>query len=111
MPDNIHENVIKLDVDLLNFDDTETIRELIIQLLSTIEQLAQANQELRKENQQLKDEINRLKGEKGRPRILLNNPEYQAKAPNETPKKWHKDNKKPKIKIDRTEYGRDHLIS
>jgi len=104
VPDNIHENVIKLDVDLLNFDDTETIRELIIQLLSTIEQLAQANQELRKENQQLKDEINRLKGEKGRPRILLNNPEYQAKAPNETPKKWHKDNKKPKIKIDRTEY-------
>jgi cell shape-determining protein MreC len=54
VPDNIHENVIKLDVDLLNFDDTETIRELIIQLLSTIEQLAQANQELRKENQQLK---------------------------------------------------------
>ena len=57
MPDNIHENVIKLDVDRLNFGDTETIRELIIQLLSTIEQLAQANQELRKENQQLKDEI------------------------------------------------------
>jgi len=69
VPDNIHENVIKLDVDLLNFDDTETIRELIIQLLSTIEQLAQANQELRKENQQLKDEINRLKGEKGRPSV------------------------------------------
>ena len=104
MPDNIHENIIKLDVDRLNFGDTETIRKLIIQLLSAIEQLAQANQELRKENQQLKDEINRLKGEKGRPRILPNNPEYQAKAPKEKPKKWHKDSKKPKIKIDRTEY-------
>ena len=57
MPDNIHENVIKLDVDRLNFGDTETIRELIIQLLSTIERLAQANQELRNENQQQKDEI------------------------------------------------------
>jgi hypothetical protein len=104
VPDSIHENIIKLDVDRLNFGDTETIRELIIHLLSTIEQLAQSNQELRKENQQLKDEMNRLKGEKGRPRILPNNPEYQAKAPKEKPKKWHKDSKKPKIKIDRTEY-------
>jgi hypothetical protein len=104
VPDNIHENIIKLDVDRLNFGDTEAMRELIIQLLSTIEQLAQENQELRKENQQRKDEINRLKGEKGRPRILPNNPEYQAKAPKETPKKWHKNSKKPKIKINRTEY-------
>ena len=104
MPDNIHENIIRLDVNRINFGDTEAMRELIIQLLSTIERLAQANQELRNENQQQKDEINRLKGEKGRPRILPNNPEYQAKAPKETPKKWHKDSKKPKIKIDRTEY-------
>jgi hypothetical protein len=104
VPDNIHENIIRLDVNRINFGDTEAMRELIIQLLSTIERLAQANQELRNENQQQKDEINRLKGEKGRPRILPNNPEYQAKAPKETPKKWHKDSKKPKIKIDRTEY-------
>jgi len=104
VPDNIHENIIKLDVDEINFGDTESMRDLIIRLLSTIEQLAQSNQELRKENQQLKDEINRLKGEKGRPRILPNNPEYQAKAPKEKPKKWHKGSKKPKIKIDRTEY-------
>ena len=104
MPDNIHENIIRLDVNRINFGDTEVMRELIIQLLSTIERLAQANQELRNENQQQKDEIKRLKGEKGRPRILPNNPEYQAKAPKETPKKWHKDSKKPKIKIDRTEY-------
>src|SRR5271157_85313 len=80
------------------------MKELILQLLSTIEQLAQSNQELRKENQQLKDEINRLKGEKGRPKILPDNPEYQANAPKEKPKKWHKDSKKQKIKIDRTEY-------
>ena len=78
--------IINLDVDEINFDDKEAMKELIIQLLSTIEQLAQSNQDLRKENQQLKDEINRLKGEKGRPKILPDNPEYQAKA-KEKPKK------------------------
>ncbi len=104
MPDIIHEAIINLDVDKINFDDKEAMKELILQLLSTIEQLAQSNQELRKDNQQLKDEINRLKGEKGRPKILPDNPEYQANVPKEKPKKWHKDSKKPKIKIDRTEY-------
>ncbi len=104
MSNIIHEDIINLDVGRINFEDKEAIRELILQLLSTIEQLAQANQELRKENHQLKDEINRLKGEKGKPKIPSNNPDYQAKAPKEKPKKWHKDIKKPKIKIDRTEY-------
>ena len=99
MPDIIHEDVINLDVDKINFDDKEAMKELILQLLSTIEQLAQSNQELRKDNQQLKDEINRLKGEKGRPKILPNNSEYQANAPKEKPKKWHKDSKKQKIKL------------
>jgi len=104
VPSIIHEDIINLDVGKINFEDKEAIRELILQLLSTIEQLAQSNQELRKENQQLKDEINRLKGEKGKPKIPSNNPDYQAEAPKEKPKKWHKDIKKPKIKIDRTEY-------
>jgi hypothetical protein len=44
-----------------------------------------------------------LKGEKGRPRILPNVPEYQSKTPKES-KRRHKDIKKSKIKIDRTEY-------
>jgi hypothetical protein len=104
VPNIIHEDVINLDVDKINFDDKEAMKELILQLLSTIEHLAQATQELREEHQQLKDEINRLKGEKGRPKLLPNNPEYQAQAPKEKPKKWHKDSKKPKIKIDKTEY-------
>ena len=104
MLDIIHEDIINIDVDKINFDDKEAIKELILQLLSTIEQLAKSIQELRKENQQLKNEINRLKGEKGRPKILPNNPEYQSKTPKEKSKKWHKDSKKSKIKIDRTEY-------
>ena len=104
MQDIIRKEIIALDIDQINFDDKESLKALILQLFNTIEQLAQANQDLRAENQQLKDEINRLKGEKGRPKIPSNNPEYQAKAPKEKPKKWHKDSKKPKIKIDRTEY-------
>ena len=104
MQDIIRKEIIALDIDRINFDDRESLKALILQLFNTIEQLAQSNQDLRAENQQLKAEINRLKGEKGRPKILSNNPEYQAKAPKEKPKKWHKDSKKPKIKIDRTEY-------
>jgi len=100
--DIIHEDVITLDVDQIDFSDKEAVKGLIFQLFSTIEQLAEVIQDLRTENQQLKDEINRLKGEKGRPMIPSNHPEYEA--PKEKPKKWHKDSKKPKIKIDRIEY-------
>jgi len=104
VPNIIHESITNLDVEKINFEDKEAVRELILRLLNTVEQLAQSNQDLRKENQQLKDEINRLKGEKGKPKIRSNNPEYQADAPKEVPKRWHKESKKPKIKIDRTEY-------
>lgn len=104
MPNIIHEGITIIDLDKINFEDKEAVRELILRLLNTVEQLAQSNQDLRKENQQLKDEINRLKGEKGKPKIRSNNPEYQAGVPKETPEKWHKESKKPKIKIDRTEY-------
>jgi hypothetical protein len=104
VPNIIHEGIANLDVEKINFEDKEAVRELILRLLNTVEQLSQSNQDLCKENQQLKDEINRLKGEKGKPKIRSNNPEYQADAPKETPKRWHKESKKPKIKIDRTEY-------
>jgi hypothetical protein len=104
VPNIIHENIINLDVDKINFEDKDALRGLIHQLLNIIEQLAQADQEHRREKQQLKDEINRLKGEKGKPKIRSNNPDYQANVPKESPKKWHKDAKKPKIKIDRSEH-------
>ena len=100
----IPEDIIAIDVDKIDFSDKEAVKRLVLQLFSTIEQLAQVIQELRTENQQLKDEINRLKGEKGRPRIPPNISDYQSKTPNEKSKKRHKDIKKSKIKIDRTEY-------
>ena len=101
----IPEDIIAIDVDKIDFSDKEAVKRLVLQLFSTIEQLAQVIQEFRTENQQLKDEINRLKGEKGRPRILPNISDYQSKTPNEKSKKRHKDLKKSKIKIDRTEYA------
>jgi hypothetical protein len=64
--------------------------------------LLQENQQLRIEVQQLKDEIARLKGEKGKPKIAPNVPPREPKLPpTEKSKKWSKDSKKPKIKIDR----------
>ena len=62
----IPEDIIAIDVDRY-FGDKEAVKRLVLQLFSTIEQLAQVIQELRTENQQLKNEINRLKGEKGNP--------------------------------------------
>jgi regulator of replication initiation timing len=104
--DIIRKEIIALDIDAINFDDKESLKALILQLFNTIEQLAQANQDLSAENQQLKDEINRLKGEQGRPKITPKDIDCQNRTKNEKPKKWHKDSKKPKIKIDRTEYVR-----
>jgi cell division septum initiation protein DivIVA len=62
---NIKESIINIDPDKINFDDQESVKELIIALLNTIEHLVQENARLREENQHLKDEIARLKGEKG----------------------------------------------
>jgi len=104
--DIIRKEIIALDIDKIDFDDKESLKALILQLFNTIEQLAQAYQELKVENQQLKDEISRLKGEKGRPKILPKVPDCQNKTQKEKPKKWHKDSKKPKIQVDRTEYIR-----
>ena len=106
MQDIIRKEIIALDIDTINFDDKESLKALILQLFNTIEQLAQANQDLSAKNQKLKDEMSRLKGEQGRPKIPPKVIDCQNRTKNETPKKWHKDSKKPKIKIDRTEYVR-----
>ena len=106
MHEIIRQEIIALDIDKINFDDKESLEALILQLFNTIEQQAQANRDLRAENQELKDEINRLKGEKGRPKIPPKITDFQSSTKSEKPKRWHKDSKKPKIKIDRTEYIR-----
>jgi hypothetical protein len=98
----IQNDLISLDVNKINIDDKESVKSLIITLLNVIEQLIQENRQLRVEVQQLRDENARLKGEKGKPKIAPNVPPREPQLPpTERSKKWSKDSKKPKIKIDR----------
>ena len=62
----IPEEILSLNVEEINFNDEEFVKNLIIKLLNLVEQQAQNNHQLQEENQALKDEINRLKGEKGK---------------------------------------------
>jgi regulator of replication initiation timing len=97
----IKESIINIDPDKINFDDKESVKELIIALLNTIEHLVQENAKLREENQQLRDKIANLKGEKGKPKIR---PSVSAREPLSSKQKsqrWSKGSKKDKIKVDR----------
>jgi regulator of replication initiation timing len=98
---NIKESIINIDPDKINFDDQESVKELIIALLNTIEHLVQENARLREENQQLKDEIARLKGEKGMPQIRANVPVRESFTPKPKSKGWSKGSKRDKVKVDR----------
>jgi len=97
----INESIINLDPENINFDDKESVKKIIISLLSAIEALIQENARLKAENQQLKDEIARLKGEKGKPKIPPNVPAREAQIPKLKSKGWSKGSKKDKIKVDR----------
>jgi regulator of replication initiation timing len=97
----INESIINLDPENINFDDKESVKKIIISLLSAIEALIQENARLKAENQQLKDEIARLKGEKGKPKIPPNVPAREAQIPKPKSKGWSKESKKDKIKVDR----------
>ena len=103
----IPDQIKNLNIDKMDFNDHDSIRNLITILLNVIESQSQIIEELRKENQSFKDEINRLKGEKGKPKFSPNVPEKKEdiQSPNvEKKKNWSKTSKKPRIKIDRTEY-------
>ena len=102
----IPDKIKNLNIEKMDFNDHDSIRNLITLLLNFIESQSQIIEELRKENQSLKDEINRLKGEKGKPKISPNVPEKEEVIQNpsvEKKKNWSKSAKKPSIKIDRTE--------
>jgi hypothetical protein len=102
----IPDDIKNLNIDKIDFNNHDVIRNLFIISLNVIESLSKNVEELRTENQSLKDEINRLKGEKGKPKISPNVPdkEKDIQAPILTKKKiWSKSSKKPRIKIDRTE--------
>ena len=99
-------DIQNLNVEQIDFNNHEFLKNLIKLLLNVIESQSQTIEELKKENQLLKDEINRLKGEKAKPKISPNVPEKKEdiQSPSiEKKKNWSKAAKKPLIKIDRTE--------
>ncbi len=96
----IKESIINIDPGKINFDDKESVKQLIIALLNTIEHLVQENAKLREENQQLRDEIASLKGEKGKPKIRPNVPTRESISPKPKSKGWSKGSKKDKVKVD-----------
>jgi hypothetical protein len=96
------EEIITLDVEKIDFDDKEATKELFRKLLNFIEFQAQEIRRLNEIIQQQSDEIARLKGEKGKPKIAPKVPPRDPRpSSTEKSKKWSKDSKNPKIKIDR----------
>ncbi len=102
----IPDEIKNLNVEQIDFNNHEFLRNLIKLLLNVIESQSQIIEAQKKEIQSLKDEINRLKGEKGKPKFLPNVPKKKEdiQSPSVEKKKvWSKTAKKPSIKIDRTE--------
>jgi hypothetical protein len=104
---SIPDEIKNLNLEKIDFNNHDAIKNLIQILLNIIESQSQIIESQKKDIQSMKDEINRLKGEKGKPKILPNVPEKENDTNNLSPtekKKWSKSAKKPRIKIDRTEY-------
>jgi hypothetical protein len=97
----IEKEIVALDIDKIDLDDKKVVKELFLKLLNVIEQQAEEISRLRAEVQQLKDEIAQLKGGKGKPKIAPNVPPRDPRRlSTEKSKKWSKDSKNPKIKVD-----------
>ena len=54
----VPEEILSLNVEEINLNDEEFVKNLIIKLLNLVEQQAQNNHQLQEEIQALKDEIN-----------------------------------------------------
>ncbi len=74
---SIPDEIKNLNLEKIDLNNRDAIKNLIILLLNTIDSQARSVQNLQIENQELKDEINRLKGEKGKPKISPNVPEKE----------------------------------
>ena len=101
----IPQEIQSFNPDEFDFDDKAKLKDLIRQLLNIIEAQAKIINELKQENQQLKDEIQRLKGEKGKPSFKPNVPPHNDTPPGfrKETRKWKKQSKKSRVKIDRVE--------
>lgn len=95
----IPREIIELDLDQLDWSNTEEIKSLIQKLLNLIAELAESNVKLQ-------EEIQRLKGEGANSSSNNNDPKSSdskdRKKHREKSKNWKKGSKKGKVKIDRT---------
>jgi hypothetical protein len=106
MDKNILDELSKIDINKIDYNDPEKIKSTIVSLFNIIEKLVAHNNKLLEENQKLKNEINNLKGEKGKPDIKANNKKNNSlklSSLEKKNKKHKKGSKKNKIKIDREE--------
>ena len=104
---SIPDEIKNLNIDKMDFNNHESIKNLFKLFLNIIESQSKIIENQKEEIQSLKDEINRLKGEKGKPKFSPNVPEKEndLQSPNIVEKKiWSKSSKKSRIKIDRTDY-------
>lgn len=101
----IPQSIQSFNPDEFDFTDIDKVKSLFPQLFNIIESQAKMIDSFKKENQQLKDEIQRLKGEKGKPNFKPNVPSQNDTPPGfrRKSKKWKKQSKKSRIKIDRVE--------
>ncbi len=99
------DEIINMDFSKTDFNDSEAIKVIVQHLSNLIEALNKENIVLKAENQKLKDEINRLKGEKGKPDIKpkANQDKDTIDKKRKPKKKWKKQSKLDKVKIDETE--------
>lgn len=104
---SIPDEIKNLNIEKIDFNNYESIRNLLKLLLNIIESQSKIIENQKEEIQSLKDEINRLKGEKGKPKFSPNVPEKENDIQNSNlseKKIWSKSSKKSRIKIDRIDY-------
>ena len=95
--------IIELDIDQLDWSNTEEIKSLMQKLLNLIAELAESNAKLQEENRQLRGEGADTSSSNNDSKSLDSK---ERRKRREKSKKWRKSSKKGKVKIDRTEICR-----
>ncbi len=96
------------DIKFDDLNDISSLKNIVVVLINTVEELNQTIDLQKKEIQLLKDENNKLKGEQGKPNIKANskspNKDISTGGKEKKPKKHNKQAKKKNIPIDKIEY-------
>jgi FtsZ-binding cell division protein ZapB len=94
-------------IDPNQIKDLDGAQQVIGLLLNLVEELKSEKDALHQEVQSLRDEVNRLRGEQGQPEIKPGKQQpkqaHSSEKERRRPRKWRKESKVAKIKIDREE--------